>query len=81
MTKTFAEWMVHDPGLAAHEEAFRTTYGPGADQYMDLATLNLRLKGIGIDYEVPEEAAAPAGEAQAAPASTGRPSAYKAQQE
>lgn len=57
-TKTFADWMVHDAALAEHEEAFRAAYGPGADQMMDMATLNLRLASCGIEVVV--EGAPPA---------------------
>jgi Pyruvate/2-oxoacid:ferredoxin oxidoreductase gamma subunit len=55
MLGTFADWMGYDEGLAEHEEAFRAKYGPTADQMMDVATFNLRLADLGIEYAVVEK--------------------------
>jgi hypothetical protein len=51
-TGSLADWLVIDAGLADHEAAFRAHYGPGADQNMDLVTLNLRLQDMGEEYAV-----------------------------
>lgn len=56
VTKTFVQWALFDPPLGAYEQIFRLAYGASSDQEMDRGTLNLRLKGIGVDYQVEKEA-------------------------
>jgi hypothetical protein len=64
-TKTFEEWKALDPALNEHEAAFRARHWTGADQLMDLATLNLRIKDSGVDYVATP--APPAGAATVPP--------------
>lgn len=45
-TLAYAEWMLEDITLVPLEPVFRTHYGPGADQFMDRATLDRRIEAL-----------------------------------